>query len=122
MMMRMYAMELWGGWDNLMQGLISAGVGAVVAALTAWLILIGTRRHERGLENELSARTAAREIDAAIGDLGLEIGNALKHRDADALLVAQLRVIRTMGVGLGEIELVDPKFVETDCARFCLNW
>ncbi|MFI7059404.1 hypothetical protein ACIBL3_00295 [Kribbella sp. NPDC050124] len=108
----MQSLELWGGWDNLLQGLVSTGVGAILAAATAWLILLGTKRHERALENELSARTAARELDAAIGDLSIEIGHAIKQRDALSLDVARLRVIRMMGLGLAEIEVVDPEFVE----------
>jgi hypothetical protein len=35
-----------GGWDNLLQGLGSGVVTGLVAALTAWGVLAGTRRHE----------------------------------------------------------------------------
>lgn len=45
-----------------MQGFAGTVLSVVVAALTAWAILAGTRHHERRLADELDAKAAGREL------------------------------------------------------------
>lgn len=51
-----------GWWPNLMQGAVSAVIGGVVAALTAWAVVAAGRRHERRLALEFEARASAIEL------------------------------------------------------------
>lgn len=45
-----------GWWQVLLDGLIGAGVGGVVAALTAWGVVAATKRHERAMTREQAMR------------------------------------------------------------------
>ncbi|WP_432885936.1 hypothetical protein ACQPYH_02495 [Kribbella sp. CA-245084] len=51
-----------GGWTNLLQGLGSAVVSGVVAAITAYIVVRLTHRADRRLATDVEARAAAREI------------------------------------------------------------
>jgi hypothetical protein len=54
-----------GGWPNLLQGLGSAVVGGLVAAITAYAVVRLTHRSDRRLATEVEGRSAARAIVAA---------------------------------------------------------
>ncbi|MEV4020622.1 hypothetical protein AB0J35_60115 [Nonomuraea angiospora] len=56
-------------WANLLQGAVSAMLGGVVAALTAWGVVKATKRNERKLARELDARVAARELIVELNEL-----------------------------------------------------
>lgn len=85
-----------GGWAGLMQGSAEAVLSVIVAVLTAWAILLGTRHHERGLADELDAKAAGRELITALTDAGLAFDTAKQAQDAEAL--GQL-TIRLAGAG-----------------------
>jgi hypothetical protein len=62
------APDIFGGWPNLNQGLVSSIVGAIIggfaAAIAAYLVVALTHKRERRLAFELEARRAASEIAA----------------------------------------------------------
>lgn len=58
-----------GWWANLLQGGVSAVVGGVVAALTAWAVVSATRRHERRFAVEREARGAALNLFVMLGEI-----------------------------------------------------
>lgn len=67
-----------GWWPNLLQGAVSAVIGGVVAALTAWGVVIATRRHERRLDIEREARTAALNLLFELGGIWMKLTRAAK--------------------------------------------
>ncbi|WP_157548834.1 hypothetical protein [Nonomuraea candida] len=74
-----------GWWANLLQGALSAIIGGIVAAMTAWGVVVATRRHERRVALEIEARTSAIEFFVLLADIdtqltrSLDNGTALPH-------------------------------------------
>jgi hypothetical protein len=58
-----------GWWANLLQGAVSAVIGGLVAALTAWAVVSATRRHERRFAVEREARAAALRLFVLLGEI-----------------------------------------------------
>jgi hypothetical protein len=67
-----------GWWPNLLQGAVSAVIGGLVAALTAWGVVAATRRHERRLDIEREARTAALNLLFELGGIGMKLTQVAK--------------------------------------------
>ncbi|MBB3726563.1 hypothetical protein [Nonomuraea dietziae] len=66
-----------GWWGNLLQGALSAVIGGVVAALTAWAVVTATRRHERQAALEIEARTSAVDFFLLLADMDIQLTKAL---------------------------------------------
>ncbi|MGH3801837.1 MAG: hypothetical protein ACRDTD_17230 [Pseudonocardiaceae bacterium] len=62
-------MAVQGWWGNLLQGAVSALIGGVVAALTAWGVVSATRRHDRRVAIEREARSAALNLFVLLGEI-----------------------------------------------------
>lgn len=80
-----------GGSANLMQGLVSSLLGGVIAALTAYLVVRLTRRHEA----HLALLVEARKVVAEVAELTIRTmapsGNELQRELANkAMLAASL--------------------------------
>ncbi|KAB2350006.1 hypothetical protein [Actinomadura rudentiformis] len=58
-----------GWWGVLLQGTISAVVGGLVAALTAWAVVSATRRHERHTALRAEARASAVRMYHLAGEM-----------------------------------------------------
>ena len=101
-----------GGLENLLQGLGSATISGVVAAVTAWFILWRTRLHEKKLATELDARNAARELTSGLVGMVKELAEAEKENDSRALVFLHVRVMGATAGHVPTIELVDQQFVE----------
>lgn len=66
------------GWvANLLQGALSAVIGGIVAAMTAWAVVAATRRHERQAALEIEARTSAIEFFLLLADIDIRLTKAL---------------------------------------------
>lgn len=92
-------------WANLLQGALSAVVGGLVAALTAWAVVMGTNRHERRHTAQQNAVSAAQ---AALAEIDILFTSVLairpwKHRIIDGEWKRELNaansrfLIRTRG-------------------------
>jgi hypothetical protein len=68
-----------GWWPNLLQGAVSAVIGGVVAALTAWGVVAASRRHERRLDIEREARKAAFELLFQLGSIRMKLSRVGSH-------------------------------------------
>jgi hypothetical protein len=66
-------------WGNLLQGGISAIIGGLVAALTAWAVVAATRRHERRSALEIEARRAAIDFFFILTHVSGNLENALEQ-------------------------------------------
>jgi hypothetical protein len=71
-----------GWWGVLLQGSISAMVGGVVAALTAWGVVAATRRHERRAALRMEARRAAVQMFQMTCELHQALQRVLEDNDA----------------------------------------
>lgn len=70
---------LQGWWPNLLQGAVSAVIGGVVAALTAWAVVSATRRHDRRFAIEREARTAALNLFVLLGEIQTNLTRAAEE-------------------------------------------
>ncbi|WP_157255171.1 hypothetical protein [Nonomuraea typhae] len=68
-----------GWWPNLLQGAFSAIIGGVVAAITAWGVVVATRRHDRDTLLEIEARNAAIELFVMLAELDTKLTQALDN-------------------------------------------
>jgi hypothetical protein len=75
-------MDPQGWWGVLLQGSISAAVGGIVAALTAWAVVAATRRHDRHSALRAEARGAAVRMFHLTGELQQALERALVDDDA----------------------------------------
>ncbi|GAA5057586.1 hypothetical protein HNP84_000524 [Thermocatellispora tengchongensis] len=69
-----------GWWANLLQGALSAVIGGIVAAITAWAVVTATRRHERRAALEIEARTSAIEFFLLLADIDTQLTKALDNQ------------------------------------------
>jgi hypothetical protein len=53
---------IFGGWPNALEGSASAVISGVVAAVTAWLVVVGTSHADRRRAFEDEGRQVAREL------------------------------------------------------------
>jgi hypothetical protein len=75
-------MDPQGWWGVLLQGTISAVVGGIVTALTAWAVVAATRRHDRHSALHAEARAAAVRMFHMTGELHQALQRALVDDDA----------------------------------------
>ncbi|WP_157254715.1 hypothetical protein [Nonomuraea typhae] len=68
-----------GWWANLLQGALSAIIGGVVAAVTAWGVVAATRRHDRRTLLEVEARNAAIELFVMLAEIDTKLTQALDN-------------------------------------------
>jgi hypothetical protein len=88
------------GWSSLFDGAASAVIGGVVAALTAWGVVVATRRSDRRLANELAAREAMLKVVQTIVLLLAELREYRRdrkpawwpNRRIEALVVAHIQL------------------------------
>ncbi len=76
-------------WGNLLQGGVSAIIGGMVAALTAWAVVTVTRRNERRSALEIEARRAAIDFFFVLSGVAGHLENAL----ADWLMEGRHRAL-----------------------------
>jgi hypothetical protein len=101
--------NVFGSWPNVMQGLASAVVGGIVAALTALLVVWLTRRGQQRLADELDARQSARALLERIRELvahGLE--DAVRGRDVQTSRSLHIDFKLAMSTYTPAIESIDP--------------
>jgi hypothetical protein len=87
-------------WAYLFDGVASAIIGGAVAALTAWTVVVATRRHDRHLANERAARDATLKLMRSLVLLSAEIREYkharnrvwLRRRCQDALVAGHVRL------------------------------
>ena len=83
-------MDAQGWWGVLLQGCLAAVVGGVVAALTAWAVVMATHRYERRLALVMEARGAAVRMFQLVAEYSSALD--LAAHDPDAVLpTAQTR-------------------------------
>lgn len=107
-------------WANLFEGAASAIIGGVVAALTAWTVVILTRRHERRLENEKIARDAALKLTRSLVRLVAEIREyehahtlfRSRKRYLDALVAGHIRLADDLYTAVPLITVLDANLAE----------
>ncbi|MFG6192289.1 hypothetical protein [Nonomuraea sp. JJY05] len=68
-----------GWWGNLLQGALSAVIGGIVAAITAWAVVMATRRYERQAALEIEARANAIDFFLLLADIDIQLTRALDH-------------------------------------------
>ncbi|TCN30604.1 hypothetical protein EV644_13268 [Kribbella orskensis] len=109
-----------GGWANLFQGLGSAAVGGVVAALTAIFVVWLTHNGDRRLATDLDARASARALVASVGQIAGEVEQAI-HRvtfhDRSQLESLFLRFVVEMEAHQPAIAMVDQAFWDGEINR-----
>jgi hypothetical protein len=71
-----------GWWANLLQGALSAVIGGIVAAITAWGVVVATRRHERRVALEIEARASAIEFFLLLADIDVQLTRSLDNGTA----------------------------------------
>jgi hypothetical protein len=76
------SVRMQGWWANLLQGALSAVIGGIVAALTAWAVVVATRRYERRVALEIEARTSAIEFFLLLADIDTQLTRAIDNRAA----------------------------------------
>ncbi len=109
-----------GRWPNLMQGLGSAIVSGLVAALTAYLVIRLTHRSNMRVATEMDARSAFRSLNAEWLKVIADIQETLNRSDEDHevrlqglrsdLDLARIRFGAAFNVGYSTIALADRDF------------
>jgi hypothetical protein len=120
-----------GWWQDLLNGLIGAVVGGLVAAGAAWGVFLGTNARELRRTDELDARRAATDIIKAAGPFLSTLSQASKSRslaeaasaratyttDVTSNLPAILRVDEAFGKKI--IQRLDAQMATLDNMRIC---
>lgn len=101
-----------GGWTNLLQGLGSALVSGVVAALTAWWVVRLSAKHDARRTQEAEARTAAGELLGRLGQLIETSGDVLTNDDHEALTRFSLQLSTAVHTFRPSIASVDQRFAD----------
>ncbi|MCA2229036.1 hypothetical protein [Nonomuraea aurantiaca] len=68
-----------GWWGKLLQGALSAVIGGVVAAVTAWAVVLASRRYERRAALEVEARTCAIDFFLLLADIDTQLTHAIDN-------------------------------------------
>ncbi|RZU20045.1 hypothetical protein EV645_2266 [Kribbella rubisoli] len=110
-----------GGWSNLLQGLGSAVVSGLVAALTAYLVVRWTHKSEMRVATEMDARSVVRSLTAdslkVLADVQElinqpigEVAERLRRLQVEVRL-CRMRFGTAFNINFPTIALVDEAFV-----------
>ncbi|GII04325.1 hypothetical protein [Planobispora takensis] len=66
-------------WGNLLQGGLSAVIGGIVAAVTAWAVVTATKRHDRRIALESEARGSGISLMLYLGAVSGHLDKALEN-------------------------------------------